>query len=397
MPVPGRDTYQLAIVGGGPAGCFAAWEAARQGLDVILFERDSVIGQPLACAEGVSHVGLSTFVEVEPHCLSTTIDSIRFTLSRGKSTTQKFPSPIGYVLDRKTFDPWLADRAVMAGAEIVLDAFVERVELSEGAAMVHLDTPDGPRAVAADYVIASDGVESMVGRQAGLRTALKLTQAETALQYRISGIALESNVLEFVVGDKFAPGGYLWVFPKSDHSANVGLGLNPVHYGGSDLRRLLDVFCRERFSNYTIEFECCGNVPKYLGLQILGRENLLLAGDAARAIDSVTGAGIAKALHSGRLAVRSIVRAIEENLARQELQSLYRHAVDAEMGGELRFCQRAYPMFRKFTEKDWALLIDVLKESIQIDQTGSMADPVAFLKRALMRAPRLLTLARHIL
>src|SRR5256885_17098268 len=53
----------VLVVGAGPAGAVAAWEAKRAApeLDVLLLERDRAVGAPVRCAEGVGDAGLREF------------------------------------------------------------------------------------------------------------------------------------------------------------------------------------------------------------------------------------------------------------------------------------------------------------------------------------------------
>lgn len=391
------DRCRLLVVGAGPAGSYAALTAARGGLEVILVERDPEVGRPLSCAEGISARGLSNFVDPDPAFISADIYAIGFTVATGFEFTCRADERFGYILDRPTFDRYLAETAASCGADLRMQTFACGIRLrDDGPADVALQTPAGTATVRADYVIAADGVESMIGRMAGLETGLALDENESALQYRVTGIDIERERLEFCVGERYSPDGYLWVFPKSDHSANVGLGLNPEKTDARELRVLLDRFLADRYGRYTVEFESCGMVPKFIGLDILGRDNLLLAGDASRTLDSLTGAGIAKAMHTGQLAARAILAAVDGTIERRELVSHYRSSVDREMGRELRFYRTAHGIFRKFSDEDWESLARFLQKYLAKEKAGSF-DPAAMVKSALTGAPRLLRLARHIL
>ena len=137
-------------------------------------------------------------------------------------------------------------------------------------------------------------------------------------------------------------------------------------------------------------------IPRFTGLDILGRDNLLLVGDAARLIDSLTGAGISRAMHSGRLAARAVIEAVEGKGSRPALVETYRNAVDREMGKELRFLKKAHDVFAKFSDQDWEELARFLESYIAKQKAGSV-DPAGLVKAALMGAPRLWRLVRHLL
>ncbi len=390
-----ENHHQLIVVGAGPAGSYAALTAARRGLNVLLIERDPEVGRPLACAEAISVLGLSSFIDPDPSFIATEIYSLGFTVASGFAFTYRHPEQLGYVLNRPAFDRYIADRAVEAGVELVTSTYADAIELSDtGPARIHLRIGDRDCWVKADYVIAADGVESMIGRMAGIKTFLPLSRNDACLQYRVTGIEVDAQLLEFCVGGKYSPDGYLWVFAKSDHSANIGLGLNPAANDSGELRRILDRFLKDRYGDFTIEFESCGMVPKFVGLGILGRHNLLLAGDAARAVDSLTGAGIAKAMHTGSLAAQAVAAAVSGEFDRGELVERYRAMVSDEIGWELRFLQKAYRIFRKFTDRDWESLARFLEKYLAKRKAGSI-NPAQIIKLAFIRVPRLIRLARH--
>lgn len=392
-----KKRYQLIIIGAGPAGSYAAMTAAKEGLDVLLVERSREVGLPLACAEAVSHDGLKRFIDPDPSFISTEINEMTLTVATGFGFSYGGSEGVGYVLDRSTFDRYLANQAVDHGAELLTGACACGIEISENKpAVISLETDNGPKTVSADYVIAADGVESMIGRMAGIETLLELSRCDANLQYRVSGIEINPHCLEFCVGEKYSSDGYLWVFPKTDHSANIGLGHNPEVNDNRDLRRRLDRFLKERYGEYTVDFESCGLVPKFIGFDVLGRDCLLLAGDAARTIDSLTGAGISRALHTGQLAAKAVVAAIGGTIPRENLVKCYRESVDEELGQELRFFNFTHKIFRKLTDEDWESLAMFLEKYLAGKKAGSL-DPAQIVKSALTGAPRLARLARHLI
>jgi len=79
--------------------------------------------------------------------------------------------------------------------------------------------------VEADIVVEADGVESKVGRWAGIDTSLKLSDIETCAQFLVAGIDVDQNFCQFYLGNEIAPAGYIWIFPKGKNQANVGIGI----------------------------------------------------------------------------------------------------------------------------------------------------------------------------
>ncbi|MEM2535328.1 MAG: NAD(P)/FAD-dependent oxidoreductase, partial [Candidatus Nezhaarchaeales archaeon] len=122
----------VVVIGGGPSGLSAAWSAASQGSDVILFEEHEEIGRPRHCAglvsgEGLKFIGMpckSEYVENMVDKAIIAVDGFCFEL-------RKIGEPI-YVLNREFFDKAMADRAMNRGANILLKSQVKKVEMRNG-------------------------------------------------------------------------------------------------------------------------------------------------------------------------------------------------------------------------------------------------------------------------
>src|SRR5881392_3704807 len=118
-----RDTDVL-VIGAGPAGCMAAWEAKRCApeLDVVLLERDRAVGAPVRCAEGVGHAGLREFADPDgADWVSRRITDVIF---QAPDDTEVVLADcgLGWILDRTRFDAHLAAEAAAAGAQVLVGA-----------------------------------------------------------------------------------------------------------------------------------------------------------------------------------------------------------------------------------------------------------------------------------
>ncbi|RLC61913.1 MAG: hypothetical protein DRI80_07645, partial [Chloroflexota bacterium] len=118
--LPLRRHYDVIVVGAGPGGSVAAWEAARRGLSVLLLEKRQEIGSPVRCAEGVAHEQLISFIARDPRWISATVTRAQFTVvgDDGLTHTTGGGGGLGYVLERRVFDRTLAEEAASAGAEV---------------------------------------------------------------------------------------------------------------------------------------------------------------------------------------------------------------------------------------------------------------------------------------
>jgi geranylgeranyl reductase family protein len=318
----GIERADVLVLGLGPAGASAAAEAARRGLRVIAVDRRREPGRPVQCAEfvpaivgiDVGDLGASTRQRIR--------SMLTFVEDEGPDVKENFP---GHMLDRAAFDAGLVARAAGAGAACRFGAGVRRIH-SDGVA----ELADGGK-IAAGVVVGADGPRSVAGRAIGqVNVELVETRQITvplARPHEATDIHLSADI----------PGGYGWMFPKGD-VANLGAGVDPAYK-----RRLKDIVSRLHAS--LVESGQVG--PRILGLTgglipvggmlkasgTLGHTLVLLAGDAAGLTNPVTGAGIAAAAHSGRLAGQAAAAWAAGDRAagdayEEELDDVFRAALD---------------------------------------------------------------------
>ncbi len=317
-----KQKFDVVVVGGGPAGTTAARYCAQEGLSVLLLEKDRDIGVPVRCGEAVSEEGLKIFVEPQERWIKSTITRLRLIAPSGRTIDMDLKEK-GFILDRRVFDYDLGQYAAQAGAQIVTKAYVSGLINENGAVSGVTGTFMGePFSVEAKIVIAADGVESRVGRWAGLRTQIKMKDMESAFQKTIGGIEIDEHRFDFYMSSKWAPGGYLWIFPKGPHMANIGLGISGEYSKEKSARRYLEEFLDDHFPNYSVVAQVAGGVPCATTLKTIVTDGLMLAGDAARMVNPMTGGGIVPGMRGGMLAGQTAVRAIRDgNISAKSLQS----------------------------------------------------------------------------
>lgn len=324
--------YDIVIIGSGPAGTTTARFAAQNGMNVLLIDKKQELGAPIQCSGAVSsnaleQVGVIPSQEFIQECIygfavyngtgeKRVIDYRQIKPDEYGNTDNK--KPLGYVVDRRRFDRYLATQAERAGTTIWLktEALGYRV-LSDGTCQVDLLKFNEPITVEAKVVVGADGVQSQVGRWAGIKTNIKLSELASCLQFVVDGVKTE-GLLEIVTGHEWAPGGYAWVFPKGHGYAEIGLGVtrtmcteNAQFYLNKFLKQS---FLKERFKNCKILEIQGGGVPLAAPLKIQYADNMVLVGDAARHVNAITGGGIHTALSSGKIAGEFLARLITNSI-----------------------------------------------------------------------------------
>lgn len=393
-----QSKYDAVVVGAGPAGSAAAKEIAASGKSVLLLEKHAKPGTPLCCAEAISKPSLEMYLKPEPEWIKTNIEKIKLVSPSGISAEINHPEA-GYVLDRKIFDNALAMRAVESGAELVCEAIGLSLK-KEGNRFrsIEILIKGGSRqGISADIFIAADGVESKIARLAGIDNLVDDTDVESLLQYRIDRIELDPERLEFYVGNEIAPNGYVWVFPKSAESANIGLGISASQEKGERTAVYLDDFMEKRFgSDVRIVEKHCGLVPRYQGNDKFRVGNLLIAGDAARAVDSLSGAGILNAVMSGMFAGRAAADFLNNGgMSFDDLDRLYPGSFLKEKEDELKMYLRFREVFNKLKDDEFDDIIEYIGVYFG-DKPVTSLNAIKFITSMIAKRPKLLRLMKYL-
>jgi digeranylgeranylglycerophospholipid reductase len=215
------------------------------------------------------------------------------------------------VLERRLFDYDLARLAGEAGAEIRTKCYVSGLLESDGAwTGVRYEYNGHEHSVQGRIVVGADGVESRVGKWAGIDTTTHMRDMETCAQVTIANADIADDACEFHFGNDVAPTGYLWVFPKGKGKANVGVGISGMASKRKHALRYLEDFLARRYPHASVLSTIAGGVPCAPTLDTIVQRNIVLVGDAAHQVNPMTGGGITSGMVAGKLAGEAIAAAI---------------------------------------------------------------------------------------
>ncbi len=319
-----KNQYDIIVVGAGPSGSMAARFAAEKGVSVLMLEKDRDVGYPVRCGEAVSEAGITEFIEIDKRWISTEINNFSFIAPDKSEVLLPLPDK-GYVLERKIFDYALAESAAKAGAEIQTRAYVyDLIFDGNNVSGVKVEIGGEQKEIKAKIVIAADGVESRVGRWGGLKTYTDFREMESGVQVTASNIPVNQNTIYFYFGEKVAPEGYLWVFPKGNNLANIGIGISGLIGKKKSALKYLNEFMDEHYPNAPVLTRVAGGIPCTVTLDRIVTDGLMLVGDAARQINPLSGGGIASGMIGGSIAGRVAGEAIKKN----DLSYIYQYEKD---------------------------------------------------------------------
>lgn len=339
--------YDIIIVGAGPAGLSAGYHAAATaaGAKVLIVDKKRELGKPVRCGEAViDKVFSDSGISPSKKFISNKPTIMKCVSSKGKELIVNLVLD-GYILDRVKFEQHLGARAESKGVKIKLKTTV--VGLEKNKIIVSPNKSKSKETITGKIIIGADGVESRVGRWAGIETAIKPRDIAVCYQYLLDDIAqdIDKNVIEFYWGSKYSPHGYIWVFPKSRDSANVGI-FSPGSYNKSIIS-LLARFISSRFKNPNKLRGVAGCVPQAVPSKQFVKNNVIVIGDAARVAIPVTGGGIGHAMTTGKLAGEISGEVIFNNLEISELAKF-----DREMKIFRKKIKRAHMLKEKILNDD---------------------------------------------
>src|SRR5256714_1890713 len=317
------EIFDVAVVGGGPAGSSCAAFCAANGLRVVLIEREKfprekVCGDCLnpECWPILRQLAIDQRVRESPHA---TLASVAFIGLHDRCIEIELPQgeDAEIAIKRSVFDALLLDRARQFGAEIRETGTLTSLEKTNGDWKLTIADAFACRA---QVLVAADGRNSTVARLCGLLP--HIGKERVALQAHIS---LPRDFGNKVVL-QLLPGGYSGQAPVSESELNLCL------VGKAKSIRTLQTWATERFALSTGQ-QWRTITPLTRAAVSPAHGNLLFAGDAARVVEPFTGEGIFYALRSGVLAAAAATKIVQENSADAVRNYAAQHA--AMYGGRL--------------------------------------------------------------
>ncbi|WP_274352640.1 geranylgeranyl reductase family protein [Roseinatronobacter alkalisoli] len=302
-----KHSFDVLVLGSGPAGSAAAITAARSGLSVALIDKSAFPREKL-CGGGITGRSARYMAEIFELCPDRNLflGSTRFRLAfEGSTIGEMADAPVLQMTMRREFDAELHRRAVAAGAQVFAPVKVSTINTETPS----LTLADG-RILSSRILIGADGANSAVARSLYGR-AFDPAEIGFGLEVELDRSLTDDNTVEIDLGA--APWGYGWKFPKND---SITLGVGGLHAKNPDMqayfRKYLALHAphlrdksRIRCKGAFLPFGAYRKVP--------GRGPVLLVGDAAGLVDPITGEGIAWAMRSGQFAGEVAVRTLQTN------------------------------------------------------------------------------------
>jgi geranylgeranyl diphosphate/geranylgeranyl-bacteriochlorophyllide a reductase len=295
-----RDIFDVVVVGGGPAGATAATDLARAGRRVLLLDK---AGRIKPCGGAIPPRLIRDFA-IPDDLIVARIKSARMISPAEKRVDMPVGDGFVGMVDREHFDPWLRNRAVLAGAEQRAGTFERISRDGDGLADVHYRDGSGAASVRARLVIGADGASSPVGRAEikGHAAMRQVFAYHEIVERPDAGADFAETRCDVFYQGKLSPDFYAWIFP---HGQTISIGTGSARKGFSLRGAIRDLRAATGLdAGRTLRRE---GAP--IPLKPLRRwdncRDVLLTGDAAGIVAPASGEGIYYAMLGGRLAAEA--------------------------------------------------------------------------------------------
>jgi digeranylgeranylglycerophospholipid reductase len=334
-----EEKFDIAVVGGGPAGLSAAYAAAKGGAKVVLFEKDQSI------AHNIRTSGVTWISEMErlgiPSKFYNPIQNYRF-VSPSNDVLIKGNVSKSCVLDIRGTYQHLAFLAAKQGVQLMVKSDVIDV-IKDGlrVAGVKANTPKGKLTVRSTLVIDASGFSTFVGRKAGV-----------AGQWKRYGVGA----------------GYAWLFPLSTNRVRIGVGVGRPESNAEPLEKLhkiiekrfkpLDAVGDGKIQPLELHY---GFIPNEGMRRSSIADGLIMVGDSAGQSNPLVLEGIRYAIDFGRLAGKVGADSLSQNSDRESLLE-YERSWKAKAESKIHSALKVQTRWLGLTDEEWDKEIEILRD-----------------------------------
>ena len=317
--------YDVAIVGAGTAGCYAAATISKAGYDVVIVERkDAEEAGHIACGDALK--GADNFPKAIPKpeiadaFTNTDVDHGRFEIPQEDAVLDiPVPGELA-VIDRWEYGRLIIDGAERAGVDFHYDTVVHDVNQDDDGRVTGFEATSKGERRTYEAPITLDGAGALSLLQD--KIDFEGTTFDTNVRYSQFSSAYREVIevdepVEWSDALVFKPtkrsAGYLWYFPRTPTEINVGLGFQmneePMQLV-RDLRE--DISRRPELQGATVKDKLGAALPTRRPYDSATAPGFMAIGDAAAHVNPISGGGIAGAAYAGQYAGEQAIQALED-------------------------------------------------------------------------------------
>ncbi len=357
-----QSKYEIVVVGAGPAGLSAAYAAAKNGASVLVLERDDGVAHNIRTS-GVSWIEEMTKFGIGKEHYNPIRNYAFF--SPSNEVTINGNEPKCCVMNVRSTYQHLAFEAASVGAKIMVKANVTNVSLTKNRISgVKVNTPKGEFSVFADLVIDASGFSAAIGRKAGLVSEWR--RYGVGAEYECYAENLDDETWMLMVGSKYSPAGYAWVFPLGKNRVRIGVGIGRPESSEEPLDRLNAILEKkprplDRMGKIEPVELHYGFIPNEGVRASTVADGFMLVGDSAGQANPLVLEGIRYAIEFGRLAGDIGSKALQQGASRQSLLE-YEREWRSKVQGKIAAALKVQSRWLGLTDEQWDGEIEIIRD-----------------------------------
>ena len=356
--------YDLVIVGGGPAGSSVAYEASKNGIKVALLEKEETIAQSVRTS-GVTWIQNIKEFGIPDDCYNP-IKNYSF-CSPNNEVTIRDTIPQAAVLDvRKTYR-WLAEQAKNEGADIFLKTNINNVIKNKDGDIIGVSgtSKEGEVIFHSKVIVDASGFSSTVSKAMGFVTQWERFGA--GAEYEVKAENVDQETWWLMVGQKYSPAGYAWIFPVGKNIVRIGVGVGKPESQVDPTERLKELMDSKigpisKLGKITpIEFHY-GLIPNDRLSRKTVYNNLILVGDSAGQANPLVLEGIRYAIKFGRVAGKIASNAIKSGKTDEMALYPYEENWKKDIYAKIKSAGKVQDRWIGLSDEEWDNELDIIKE-----------------------------------
>ena len=361
--------FDVAVIGGGPAGSQVAYKLAAMGHGVVVVEQKARLGEPVCCTGIISQECVSSLA-IDDSLILRRANSAKVFSPSGRLLNLWRPEPQASIVDRAAFNVALASRAQGEGVEYVLNSPVRGIEVGNDGVSIEVEPKGGGFSlIEARAVVIATGFGSKLVEGFGLG---RIGDFVIGAQAEVATTGVDE--VEVYLGQEVAPGFFAWLVPTSPQKALVGLLSR--RRPGLYLKKLISyLLAQGKIASAEVELSY-GGVP----LQPLARtysQRLMVVGSAAGQVKPTTGGGIYYGLLCADIAADTLHRALESDALSAKNLANYEKEWKRKLGQELKVGYQARKFYERLSDAQVDRIFDIIKTN-GIDEALLKADDLSF-------------------
>lgn len=356
--------FDVVVVGAGPAGSSAAYEAAKNGLSVALIEKEDSVAHTVRTS-GVTWLDAIKEFDIPRDCYNP-VRHFSF-CSPNNTVTISDTVERAAVLDvRKTYR-WLASLATKNGVKLFVKSTVIDVEKNSDGKITGVIAVSNNERIRfhAKIIIDASGFQSVIAKSLNLVKQWK--RFGVGAEYEAKAENVKNDTWWLMVGQKYSPAGYAWIFPLGDNIVRIGVGVGKPESDADPTTILKELIAnkvgpiKELGDISPIEFHY-GLIPNEGLSRKTVFDNLILVGDSAGQANPLVLEGIRYAIRYGRLAGKVAAEAIKSGDTSEKSLRTYEEVWKKAIQSKISSASRVQERWLRLSDEEWDRELDIIKE-----------------------------------